>query len=122
MCELALKDLCVQLWPAEPIPKSYFRLVQKLRDAPLRVDAMKRPTCLKGARLAFAKTMVHWPKINLMDMASGPPPKGKEHRRLELYFTQVMDGARTIEGQCPKFCHVDLMLYNVASGLYFVMV
>ena len=31
--ELALKDLCVQLWPAEPIPESYFGLVQRLSVA-----------------------------------------------------------------------------------------
>jgi hypothetical protein len=50
--------------------------------------------------------MVHWPKINPMDMATGPPPKRKEHRRPEQYFAQVMNGARAIEGQCSK----DVML------------
>jgi hypothetical protein len=106
MSELAVKDLCVNLWPAEPIPDPYFGLVQKLREAPLRIDAMKRSACLEGARLAFAKTMVHWPKINAMDVATGPPPKGKEHRRPEQYFAQVMNGTRAIEGQCLK----DVML------------
>ena len=86
MSELAVKDLCVNLWPAEPIPDTYFGLVQKLGEAPLWIDAMKRLACLEGARLAFAKTMVHWPKINPMDMATGPPPKGKEHRHPEQYF------------------------------------
>ena len=81
MSELALKDLCVSLWPAEPIPDTYFGLVQKLREAPLRIDVVKRPACLEGARLAFAKTMVHWPRINLMDMATSPPPKEKDHPR-----------------------------------------
>ena len=67
---------------------------------------MKRSTCLEGVKLAFAKTMVHWPKINPVDMAIGPPSKGKEHRRPEQYFAQVMNGARAIEGQCSK----DVML------------
>ena len=62
-----------------------------------RIDAVKRFACLEGARLAFVKTMVDWPKIKPMDMAVGPPP-GKEHRRPKQYFTQVMDGARAIEG------------------------
>ena len=63
---------------------------------------MKRLACLEGARLAFMKTMVHWPQINPMDMATGPPPKGKEHRRPEQYFAQVMNGAWAIEVECLK--------------------
>jgi hypothetical protein len=98
MSELVLKDLYVSLWPAEPIPDTYFGLVQKLREAPLRIDAVKRSACLEGARLAFAKTLVHWPRMNPMEMATGPPPKGKEHRRPERYFAQVIAGARAIEG------------------------
>jgi hypothetical protein len=86
MSELALKDLCVSLWPAEPISDTYFDLVQRLGEAPLRIEAVKRSACLEGARLAFAKTMVHWPRINPMEIATGPPPQGKEHRRPELYF------------------------------------
>ena len=38
--ELAVKDLCVSMWPTEPIPDTYFGLVQKLREAPLQIDAM----------------------------------------------------------------------------------
>ena len=67
---------------------------------------MKRSTCLEGVKLAFAKTMVHWPKINPMDMATGPPPKGKEHRHPKQYFAQVMNVAWAIEGLCSK----DVML------------
>jgi hypothetical protein len=33
--------------------------------------------------MAFAKTMVHWPKIKPVEMATGPPPSGKEHMHLE---------------------------------------
>ena len=28
--ELAIKDLVIRLWPAEPIPRSYFELVKRL--------------------------------------------------------------------------------------------
>ena len=31
--ELAMKDLIVRLWPAEPIPSSYFGLVKRLMSA-----------------------------------------------------------------------------------------
>ena len=102
MSELAVKDLCVSMWPTKPMPDTYFVLMQKLREAPLQIDVVKRRACLEGARLAFAKTMVHWPKINPMDMATGPPPKGNEHRCPERYFAQVMNGTRVIEGQCSK--------------------
>ena len=106
MAEPAMKDLCIRLWPSEPLPSSYFGLLAKLCDTAARVETVKRLVCIEGARMAFLKTMVHWPKINPMDMATGPPPKGKEHRRPEQYFTQVITGAWAIEGQCSK----DVML------------
>lgn len=102
MAEPAMKDLCVKLWPTEPLPSSYFGLVQKLYDAVPRIDVWKRSVCIEGARMAFGKTMVHWPKIKPTEVATGPPPPGKEHRRPEQYFAGVMNGARAIEAQCPK--------------------
>jgi hypothetical protein len=102
MAESAMKDVCVWLWPTEPLPSSYFGLVQKMRNAVLRVDVVKRSVCIEGARMAFARTMVHWLKIKPAEMATGPPPPGKEHRCTEQYFPVVMDGARAIEAQCAK--------------------
>ena len=32
LVEPAMKDLCIRLWPNEPLPGSYFSLVQKLID------------------------------------------------------------------------------------------
>jgi hypothetical protein len=102
MVEPVMKDLCIKLWPSEPLPSSYFGLVQRLYDATPRIDAWKRSACFEGARMAFGKTKVHWPKIKPVEMATGPPPPGKEHRRPEQYFPIVMDGARVIEAQCSK--------------------
>ena len=102
MAEPALKDLCARLWPNEATPDSYFGLVQRLREALSRIDTVKRSACLESARLSFVKTMVHWPRIKPLDMVVGPPPDGKEHRHPELYFAQVIEGARAIEGQCSK--------------------
>jgi hypothetical protein len=102
MAEPAMKDHCIKLWPSEPLPSSYFGLVQKLYDATPQVDAWKRSECIEGAWMAFGKTMVHWPKIKPAEMATGPPPPGKEHRRPEQYFPIMMDGARAIEAQCLK--------------------
>ena len=30
------------------------------------------------------------------------PPEGKDHRTLERYLIDVLEGARLIEGQCSK--------------------
>ena len=97
-----MKDLCIQLWPNEPLPGSYLGLVQKLSDASPRIDALRRSSCIEGARMTFAKAKVHWPGLDLMKIATAPPPPRKEHRRPELYFSGVMEGARAIESQCSK--------------------
>ena len=39
--EAAMKDVVVWLWPTEPIPNSYFGLVQRLVDAVPHIDAVK---------------------------------------------------------------------------------
>lgn len=52
--------------------------------------------------MAFGNTMVYWPKIKPTEMATGPPPLGKEHWGPGHYFPIVMDGARAIEAQCSK--------------------
>ena len=39
--ELAMKDLVVWLWPAEPIPSSYFGLVRRIVGACPRLDVIK---------------------------------------------------------------------------------
>ena len=74
--------------------------MQRLHEALPRINTVKQSACLEGARLSSAKTIVHRPKIKLMDMAACPPPVGKEHHRPELYFAQVMEGVWSIEGQC----------------------
>ena len=58
--KLAMKDLIIRLWPAEPIPSSYFRLVKRLVSACPRLEVIKRSVYIEGARMAFARTNVHW--------------------------------------------------------------
>ena len=58
--ELAMKDLIAQLWPAEPMPSSYFSLVKRLVSACPRLEVIKRSVCIEGARRAFARAKVHW--------------------------------------------------------------
>lgn len=89
MSGLAMRDVIVQLWPTEPIPSSYFRLVQRLVDALPRIDAVKRSACIEGAWMAFIRVKMHWAKMKAAVMAVEGPPGGKDHRKPERYFKDV---------------------------------
>ena len=67
----------VQLWPTEPVPNSYFGLVQRLVDAVPRIDAVKRSTCIEGARMDFTRVKIFWGKMKAIDVAAKRPPKGR---------------------------------------------
>ena len=99
---MPMKDLIVQLWPAEPIPSNYFGLVARLVDGRPRFDAVKRSACIKGARMAFARIKMQWAKMKATKVATTGPPEGKDHWKPERYFEDVLEGARIVEGQCSK--------------------
>ena len=92
-----MKDVIVRLWPAEPIPSSYFGLVRRLVDALPRLDTIKRSVCIEGAWMASAHV-----KMKAAVIAVVGPPRGKDHHTLERYLEDVLEGARLIEGQCSK--------------------
>ena len=46
--ELAMKDLIIRLWSAEPIPSSYFTLVKRLVSACPRLEVIKWLVCKEG--------------------------------------------------------------------------
>ena len=102
MAELAMKDLIVRLWPAEPMPGSYFGLVNRLVSACPRLEVVKRSVCIEGARMAFARVKTHWAKMDAKKLMTEGPPEGKEHRRPELYFDGVLEGSRLVAEQCAK--------------------
>ena len=102
MVGLAMKDLVVHLWLAQPIPGSYFGSVRWLVDALPRIDVVKRSTCIEGVRMAFARVKMQWAKMKATEVATAGPPDGRDHRKLERYFDDVLDGARIVEGQCLK--------------------
>ena len=98
----AMKNVIIRLWPTEPVPNSYFGLVQRLTDAVPRIDAVKRSTCIEGARMAFARVKTFWGKMKAIDVGTKSPPKGKDHPEPEHYFEDVLEAARFVEGQCSK--------------------
>ena len=65
--------IILRLWPTEPIPNSYFGLVQRLIDAVPRIDAVKWSTCIEGAWMASARVKTFWGK-----MKAKSAPKGEE--------------------------------------------
>ena len=56
--ELAMKVLIVRMWPAEPLPGSYFGLVRRLVNACPQFEVIKRSVCIEGARKAFSQAKV----------------------------------------------------------------
>ena len=100
--ELAMKDLVIRLWPAEPIPSSYFGLVKRLVSACPRLDVIKRSVCIEGARMAFARAKVHWGKMDAEKLMTEGPPEGKEHRKPELYYESVLKGSFLEVELCTK--------------------
>ena len=97
-----MKDLIIQLWPAEAIPRSYFRLVKRLVSSCPWIDMIKWSVCIEGARMAFARVKTHWAKLDAKKLMTEGPPEGKEHRRPELYFDGVLDWSHLVAEQCSK--------------------
>ena len=91
MYGLAMKDIIVRLWPAEPIPSSYFGLVRRLADALTRVEAVKRSTCIEGACMAFAHVKMHWAKMSWQPKAC---PKART--------TASQSGSLTMSWRVPE--------------------
>ena len=100
--ELAMKDLIIRLWPAEPIPSSYFGLVKRLVSACPRLEVIKRSVCMEGARMAFARAKVHWGKMDAEKLMTEGPPEGKEHRKPESYYKSVLKGSYLAAELCTK--------------------
>ena len=55
----AMKNVIIRLWPTEPNLNSYFGSVRQLVNAVPRIDAVKRPSCIEGARMALARVKMY---------------------------------------------------------------
>ena len=97
-----MKDVIIQLCPAEPASSSYFGLVQKLVDVVQQIDAAKRSACIEVARMTLARPKIFCVKMKAVDVATKGPPGGRDRSEPESYFEDVLEAARLIEGQCSK--------------------
>ena len=100
--EQAMKGLIVRLWPGEALPGSYFGLVRRLVEACPRLEVIKRSVCIEGARRALARAKVHWGKLDAEKLVKDGPPPGKEHRKPENYYKDVLKGARLMADECSR--------------------
>src|SRR4051812_32376587 len=98
----AIKGLLVRLWPGEALPGSYFGLVRRLVEACPRLEVIKRSVCIEGARRALARLRVHWGKVDGEKLVRDGAPSGKEHRKPENYYKEVLAGARLVADECAK--------------------
>ena len=88
------------LSPKGPRPNSYFDLVQRFLSDVSRIDTVKRPACIEGARMALARVKTYWAKMETTAIATRDPAVGQV--LAEHYFEEVLKGARVIEAQCSK--------------------
>ena len=96
VAEQAMGGLIVRMWPGDSLPNNYFGLVRWLIDACPRLEVIKRPVCIGGARMAFAHAKVHWAKMDAEKLMTEGPPNGKEHCRPENYYDSVLKGSRLV--------------------------
>ena len=100
--EVAMKDFIVRLCPGEPLPTSYFGLIERMVNACPRLEVIKRSVCIECARRAFARAKVHWGKLDAEKLVKDGLPEGKPHRVPEKYYDGVMKGARLVADECTK--------------------
>ena len=93
-----MRGLIVRLCPGEALPRSYFGLV----EACPRLEVIKRSFCIEGARRALARAKVHWGKLDAEKLVKDGPPPGKEHRKPENYYKDVLKGACLVADECSR--------------------
>ena len=65
-----MRSVVDQLWPGRSKPNSYFSLVQQILDVVSRINAMRRSTCIEGARMAFARVKAYWAEMDATNVAT----------------------------------------------------
>ena len=89
---LAMKAVVDRLWPGGATANNYFGLAQQLVCAVSHIDAMKRSTCIEGARMALAHVKTYWEDMEATAIATQGSAVGRV--AAEHYFEEVLEGAR----------------------------
>ena len=100
--EQAMEGFIVRMWLGDALPNSYFGLVRRFVDSYPRLEVIKRPVYIEGARRAFAHVKLQWVKLDAVKLIKEGPPEGKEHRHPEMYYEGVLKGARLVADECMK--------------------
>ena len=98
-----MKGFIVWLWPRDALPGSYFGLVRRLVEACPRLEVIKHSVCIEGARRALAPckgALVG--KLDGEKLVKDGPPPGKEHRKPENYYKDVLKGACLVADECSR--------------------
>ena len=95
-----MRSVVDHLWPEGPRPNSYFSLVQQFLGVVPHIDTMKRSACIEGVRMALARVKTYWAEMEATTIATQGLAMGRV--AAEHYFEEVLEGARSIEGQCSK--------------------
>ena len=64
------------------------------------IDAVKRSTCIEGARMALARVKTYCAEMEATAIATRGSAVGQVSA--EHYFGEVLEGARLIEARCSK--------------------
>ena len=74
---LAMRSVIDHLWPKGPKPDRYFGLVQQFLGAVPQIDALRRSTCIEGARMALARVKAFWTDMEATIVATQDPEGGQ---------------------------------------------
>ena len=97
-----MKGLIVRLRPGAAMPGSYYGLGRRLVEACPRLKVIKCSVCIEGARRALARAKVHWGKLDAEKLVKDGPPPGKEHRKPENYYKDVLKGVCLVADGCSR--------------------
>ena len=116
--ELAMKDIIIRLWPAEPILSSYFGLMKRLVSACPRLEVIKRSVCIEGARMAFAHAKVHWGKMDAEKLVTEGPPEGKEHHKARIVLRRCLERSPPCSGAMHQghYISINMVMFVLCNN------
>lgn len=79
---LAMRSVVDHLWPKGQRPDIYFGLVQRFLGSVSHIDAVKRSTCIEGARMALARVKTYWAGMEATATATRGPERPGPGRAL----------------------------------------